>query len=79
MLDVSTLKELALRWAPQLIEDTDKQGCHRALQDVRDSIAELRHYRAYFLALKPFFMLKLFGFLISQLRAFLICIMLFYI
>jgi oligoribonuclease len=47
-LDVSTLKELAQRWAPQLPPFT-KRGQHLALEDIRDSIAELKHYRAHFL------------------------------
>ena len=46
-LDVSTLKELARRWAPNMLEGFDKEGAHTALSDVRDSIAELRHYRRY--------------------------------
>lgn len=46
-LDVSTLKELARRWAPNMLEGFDKEGAHTALSDVRDSIAELRHYRAF--------------------------------
>ncbi len=44
-LDVSTLKELARRWAPGLPPFV-KQGHHLALDDIRDSIAELEHYRA---------------------------------
>ncbi|NZA27989.1 oligoribonuclease [Luteimonas sp. SJ-92] len=44
-LDVSTLKELARRWAPSLLAGVHKQAAHTALSDVRDSIAELRHYR----------------------------------
>ena len=42
-LDVSTLKELAARWAPQIMEGFKKGGTHLALDDIRDSIAELRH------------------------------------
>lgn len=45
-LDVSTLKELARRWAPQVAAGLTKASAHTALSDVRDSIAELRHYRA---------------------------------
>lgn len=45
-LDVSTLKELARRWAPQVLGKLHKTSSHTALSDVRDSIAELRHYRA---------------------------------
>ncbi|PZR75920.1 MAG: oligoribonuclease, partial [Stutzerimonas stutzeri] len=46
-LDVSTLKELAARWAPQIMEGFKKGGTHLALDDIRDSIAELRHYREH--------------------------------
>jgi oligoribonuclease len=45
-LDVSTLKELGRRWAPQVLAGLQKESAHTALSDVRDSIAELRHYRA---------------------------------
>lgn len=45
-LDVSTVKELARRWAPEVLEGVRKESMHTALCDVRDSIAELRHYRA---------------------------------
>ena len=44
-LDVSTIKELARRWAPQVLAGVKKEAAHTALSDVRDSIAELRHYR----------------------------------
>ena len=44
-LDVSTLKELASRWAPQVLAGVRKQSAHTALSDVRDSIDELRYYR----------------------------------
>jgi oligoribonuclease len=50
-LDVSTLKELANRWAPSLMEGFSKAGMHLALEDIRDSIAELRFYRDHFLRL----------------------------
>jgi len=46
-LDVSTLKELARRWAPPVLEGVRKQAAHTALSDVRDSIDELRHYRKH--------------------------------
>jgi oligoribonuclease len=46
-LDVSTLKELARRWAPQVTAGVHKESAHTALSDVRDSIAELRHYRQF--------------------------------
>ncbi len=45
-LDVSTLKELARRWAPQVSEGFAKQGAHLANADIHESIRELRHYRA---------------------------------
>ena len=50
-LDVSTLKELARRWAPGVLDGVQKQAAHTALSDVHDSIAELRHYRRYMGAL----------------------------
>lgn len=50
-LDVSTLKELARRWAPQVLDGFQKESAHTALSDVHDSIAELRHYRAFMGAL----------------------------
>lgn len=46
-LDVSTLKELARRWAPEIYHAYQKQAQHTALSDIYDSIAELRHYRAF--------------------------------
>ncbi len=46
-LDVSTLKELSRRWAPQVLESFNKQSTHTALSDIRDSIDELRHYRKH--------------------------------
>jgi oligoribonuclease len=45
-LDVSSLKELARRWAPAVAESFVKQGTHLALADIYESIRELRHYRA---------------------------------
>ena len=45
-LDVSTLKELARRWAPQVLAGVHKESAHTALSDVRDSIDELRYYRS---------------------------------
>ena len=50
-LDVSTLKELARRWKPKALEGFKKSGAHLALDDIRDSIEELRHYREKFIAL----------------------------
>lgn len=48
-LDVSTLKELARRWAPEVLEGVKKSGNHLALDDIKDSIAELQHYREHFI------------------------------
>ncbi len=45
-LDVSTLKELARRWAPGVLEGLTKHDAHLALADIRESIRELAHYRA---------------------------------
>ena len=44
-LDVSTVKELARRWAPAVFAGVRKTSSHQALEDVRESIAELRYYR----------------------------------
>jgi len=46
-LDVSTIKELARRWAPDVSRGFTKESTHTALSDVRDSIAELRYYRPF--------------------------------
>ena len=46
-LDVSTIKELARRWAPQVLSAIHKEAAHTALSDVRDSITELRRYRQH--------------------------------
>jgi len=46
-LDVSTLKELARRWAPQVGKGFSKDSAHTALSDIRDSIDELRYYRQH--------------------------------
>ncbi len=48
-LDVSTLKELARRWAPAVHDGFTKESAHLALPDIHDSINELRHYRAQLL------------------------------
>jgi len=48
-LDVSTLKELARRWAPEAFAGFQKSSTHLALDDIRDSIRELAHYRQTFL------------------------------
>ena len=50
-LDVSTIKELARRWSPSIRAGVEKESAHTAMSDVRDSIAELRHYRRYMGAL----------------------------
>nr|WP_067287141.1 oligoribonuclease [Marinobacterium profundum] len=50
-LDVSTLKELARRWKPEVLEGVKKKGSHLALDDIRDSINELSHYRQHFIKL----------------------------
>lgn len=50
-IDVSTLKELAKRWKPDVVSSFKKSGSHQALDDIRESIAETLHYKAHFLAL----------------------------
>ena len=47
-LDVSTVKELAYRWRPDILSSFEKKGNHLALDYIRDSIRELRHYKAHF-------------------------------
>ncbi|MGD9953783.1 MAG: exonuclease domain-containing protein, partial [Burkholderiales bacterium] len=44
-LDVSTLKELARRWKPEIAKGLQKEGKHEALADILDSIEELKYYR----------------------------------
>ena len=46
-LDVSTLKELSRRWSPQVLAAVKKAGTHTALSDIRESVAELAHYRRH--------------------------------
>ena len=46
-LDVSTIKELAARWAPEVAAGFSKENRHEALSDIRESIAELRYYRQF--------------------------------
>jgi oligoribonuclease len=46
-LDVSTLKELARRWAPSVLDGFSKAGAHTALSDIRESVKELAHYRRF--------------------------------
>jgi len=50
-LDVSTLKELARRWAPEVYKGFKKESSHLAMDDIRDSINELRYYRETFIRL----------------------------
>ncbi|WP_323845865.1 oligoribonuclease [Microbulbifer magnicolonia] len=50
-LDVSSVKELARRWRPDILEGVKKQSSHLALDDIRDSIEELKHYREHFFRL----------------------------
>ncbi|MDH5444611.1 MAG: oligoribonuclease [Gammaproteobacteria bacterium] len=50
-LDVSSLKELARRWSPEVYKRYDKKGTHLALDDIRDSIRELVYYREHFIKL----------------------------
>jgi oligoribonuclease len=50
-LDVSTLKELARRWKPEIMSGLTKHGKHEALADIYESIDELRYYREHFLKL----------------------------
>ncbi|MDN5680809.1 MAG: oligoribonuclease [Ewingella sp.] len=48
-LDVSTLKELARRWKPEILSGFKKQNTHQALDDIRESVAELAYYREHFI------------------------------
>ena len=50
-LDVSTLKELAKRWKPEIMAGLTKHGKHEALADIQESIEELKYYREHFLKL----------------------------
>jgi oligoribonuclease len=50
-LDVSSVKELARRWAPEILAGFKKENKHLALDDIRESIAELRYYRETFIRL----------------------------
>lgn len=47
-IDVSTIKELATRWRPKLLKGIKRKSQHRALDDIQDSINELRYYREHF-------------------------------
>ena len=51
-LDVSTLKELVRRWLPEISSGVEKKGSHLAMDDIRESIEELRYYRLHFLTEK---------------------------
>jgi oligoribonuclease len=48
-LDVSTLKELCQRWSPEIASGFRKESTHLALDDIRDSVTELRYYREHFI------------------------------
>lgn len=50
-LDVSTLKELARRWKPEILDQFTKKNTHLALDDIRESIEELKFYRTHFIKL----------------------------
>ncbi len=50
-LDVSTIKELARRWKPEVLDKVVKKGVHLALDDIRESIAELKVYQQHFFKL----------------------------
>jgi oligoribonuclease len=50
-LDVSTLKELARRWKPEVAQGIKKHGKHEALADIYESIEEMKHYREHFIRL----------------------------
>ena len=52
-LDVSTLKELARRWQPNVAKGFTKESKHLALDDMRDSIEELKYYREHLLKNVP--------------------------
>jgi oligoribonuclease len=52
-LDVSSVKELAARWRPELLKGFKKRGSHLALDDIRDSVAELAYYREHFFRFEP--------------------------
>lgn len=47
-LDVSSVKELAARWCPEMLRGIKKKGTHLAMDDIRDSIEELKYYREHF-------------------------------
>ena len=47
-LDVSTIKELAVRWKPEITKTFTKESSHRAMDDIQESVEELKHYRENF-------------------------------
>ena len=47
-IDVSSVKELGRRWAPEMVKQHKKTGTHLALQDIHESISELQHYKKHF-------------------------------
>ncbi len=51
-LDVSTIKELARRWAPKVLDGLRKTSTHLALDDIHESINELKHYRQHFIRIE---------------------------
>ncbi|MDD2864466.1 MAG: oligoribonuclease [Methylococcales bacterium] len=51
-IDVSTFKELAARWCPEIKDGFSKESTHQALDDIIESIEELRYYREHFI--RPF-------------------------
>ncbi len=48
-LDVSSVKELARRWKPEILAGISKVSSHKAIEDIHDSIAELQYYRRHFI------------------------------
>lgn len=48
-LDVSSVKELVRRWKPEILNGLVKQGTHQAMEDIKDSVAELKYYREHFI------------------------------
>jgi oligoribonuclease len=50
-VDVSTLKELARRWKPEVVKGVVKKGAHQALDDIKESIEEMKYYREHFIKL----------------------------
>jgi len=48
-LDVSSVKELVKRWSPDVLNSLQKRGAHLAMDDIKDSVLELQHYRQHFI------------------------------